>query len=81
MKTTHRATDTFAAADITALRNELMQAGLDSFQAGELITAFLAERGYGVCKGEARNAAARIEVAHCSIETLHHELNGLALFM
>lgn len=71
----------FATDDLVALRNDLLQAGLDSFQAGELISAFLMGRGYGVSQDEARHAAMRIEGSRCSVEALQSELEGLALMM
>ena len=38
----------FSVAEVAALRNELLQGGLDSFQTAELLKMFLAGRGYGV---------------------------------
>ena len=73
--------ETFAATDLTDLRLSLKNAGLDSWQAGELIGAFLAERGYGVSRNEACKAAARIESVGCNMERMRHELNQLALAM
>ena len=73
--------ETFAATDLQALRDELRASGLDSWQAGELIGAFLAQRGYGVSALEARSAAARMEALSCTIDTMRQELTQLALFM
>ena len=74
------ATD-FDQTDLEALRNEMLQAGLDCWQAGELIASFLAMRGYGVSAGDARSAASRIESASCSLECMRHELDRFALMM
>ena len=71
----------FATTDLTALRDELRQAGLDSWQAAELISAFLAIRGYGVSNHDARSAASRIESVGCSLQTMQEELGRLALVM
>lgn len=71
----------FPLADLSGLREELMQSGLDSRQAAELISAFLAGRGYGVSKDDARNAATRIDVPHCSFEMMQKELEALAYVM
>ena len=71
----------FAEADLSTLRQELMQSGLDSWQAAELISAFLTARGYGVSNHEARGAAARIESVGCSIKSMQEELERLALVM
>ena len=48
----------FAASDLNGLRDDLRAAGLDSWQAAELIGAFLVQRGYGVSNQDARSAAA-----------------------
>ena len=71
----------FSQEDLEALRRELLQAGLDTWQAGELITSFLAARGYGVSAGEARTVAGRIESASCSLDCMRQELHQLAFVM
>ncbi len=71
----------FSVAEVVALRNELLQGGLDSFQTAELIKMFLSGLGYGVSPESARDAACRIEGAGCDVESLHKELESLALVM
>ena len=71
----------FAATDLSSLRDELMQSGLDSWQAGELISAFLSGRGYGVSNHAARASASRIESVGCSLQCMQEELEKLALVM
>ncbi len=71
----------FTAYDLSSLREELQQAGLDSWQAAELISAFLNVRGYGVSNSEARTAASRIESLGCNIQCMQEELSRLALVM
>lgn len=71
----------FPLADLSSLRDELLQSGLDSRQAAELISAFLAGRGYGVSSDNARNVATRIDVPHCSFEAMQRELEALAYVM
>ena len=71
----------FATADLSTLRANLLQSGLDSWQAGEVISAFLSGRGFGVSHNEARRAATRIESFGCSIQCLREELSRLALVM
>jgi hypothetical protein len=66
---------------VTALRNELLQGGLDSFQTAELLKMFLVGRGYGISPESALDAAGRIEGMHCNVESLHKELETLALVM
>jgi hypothetical protein len=71
----------FSVAEVAALRNELLQGGLDSFQAAELLKMFLTGRGYGISPETALDAAGRIEGNGCNVETLHKELETLALVM
>jgi len=69
----------FSVAELSALRNELLQGGLDSFQAAELFHLFLAGRGYGVSTNAAKEAATRIEGSGCSLAVLQKELESLAM--
>ena len=71
----------FSAEDVANLRGELMQAGLDSWQAAELVSSFLAARGYGISSEGARSAVTRIDSLRCSLECMHAELELLALAM
>jgi hypothetical protein len=71
----------FSTPELAALRNELVQGGLDSRQAAELLQIFLAGRGYGVSPEAARDAVSRVEGAGCSLEVIQRELEGLALVM
>jgi hypothetical protein len=71
----------FAINDLSSLREELLQSGLDSWQAAELIGAFLSGRGYGVSSHAARHAATRIESVGCSLKCMQEELEKLALVM
>ncbi|MGC2162029.1 MAG: hypothetical protein WA634_08990, partial [Silvibacterium sp.] len=66
---------------LSNLRNELMQSGIDSWQAAEVLSAFLAGRGYGVIPEQARDAVVRLEGAGCSHECMQSELEELALVM
>ncbi|HEV3317763.1 MAG TPA: hypothetical protein VG488_12365 [Candidatus Angelobacter sp.] len=74
-------TDKFSVSEVAALRNELLQGGLDSFQTAELLKMFLVGRGYGISPESALDAAGRIEGMHCDVESLHKELESLALVM
>ena len=71
----------FTAADLRTWRDELRGAGLDSFQAAELIGAFLTQRGYGVSNQDARLAAGRMESLGCDLTAMRQELNQIALMM
>lgn len=78
---TPQTTEKFATADLTALRNDLLQTGLDAFQAAELISSFLMGRGYGVSHNDALDAATHIESERCSTEAMQNELERIALIM
>jgi hypothetical protein len=71
----------FTATDLSSLREELAQSGLDSWQAAELISAFLNTRGYGVSSHEARGAATRMESFGGSLKSMQEELEKLAFVM
>ncbi len=75
------ALEIFKAADLRTLRDELRGAGLDSFQAAELIGAFLTQRGYGVSTLEARMVAGRMEFLGGDLAAMRLELNQIALMM
>ncbi len=55
----------FSVPELTALRSELLQGGLDSRGAAELLQMFLAGRGYGVSPDVAMDAASKVEGSGC----------------
>ncbi len=67
--------------DLSALRSDLLQSGLDSWQAADLLSSFLVGRGYGVSNHDARHAASRLESTGCSLDLMQQELEKLALVM
>ena len=71
----------FSATDLLALRSELLQSGVDSFQAAEIVSSFLSGRGYGISNHEARSVASRIEVPGTTAEHIQSELERVALVM
>ncbi len=71
----------FTHSDLCGLREELRHSGLDSWQAAELISAFLNGRGYGVSNADARTAASRIESVGCNLQCMQEELSRLAYMM
>ncbi len=71
----------FPIADLSGLRDDLMQSGLDYWQAADIISSFLSGRGYGVSNHAARTAASRIESVGCSFRSMQEELEKLALVM
>jgi len=70
----------FTASDLSTLRSDLLQSGVDSFQAAELVTSFLSGRGYGISTDEARGVASTIEGVGCTVESIQAELERVAHF-
>ena len=74
--------DTFSSAELSALRNDLLQGVLfEPWEAAELLQVFLMGRGYGASPEAALGAVARVEMSGCSMPVLQRELEGLALVM
>ena len=71
----------FSTTELAALRNELIQNSLDSWDAARLVQLFLMGRGYGVSPEAALDAASRREGAGCALDVLQQELNRVALVM
>jgi hypothetical protein len=69
----------FSIPELSALRNELVEAGLDSRDAAEMLQVFLMGRGYGVSPEAALDAVSRVEGSGCSLEVIQTELNRIAL--
>ena len=75
------AIEKFPATELSGLREDLLQAGLDSRQVAELIRAFLTERGYGVSFDDARSAASDAEVLFGSLQRMQETLERVAVLM
>ena len=75
------ATEKFTIAEVSALRNELMQRMLDPAEAAELLQVFLMGRGYGVSPLAALDAASKMGAAGCSFAAIQKELEAVALVM
>ena len=71
----------FPMLELQELREGLLQNGLDSWQAAELISSFLSGRGYGVSRQSARDAVSRFEGVGHSIDGIQAELEKLAMVM
>jgi hypothetical protein len=71
----------FTPTDLMMLRAQLADASVDCFQAAEIVSNFLAGRGYGVSQQEARLAVERIDTARGSVEHLQAELERVAMVM
>src|SRR6185437_12413942 len=71
----------FPTVELQELRDGLLQNGLDTWQAAELVSSFLAGRGYGVSRQSARDAVIRFEGSGHSIDGIQAELEKLAMVM
>ncbi len=71
----------FSSGELAALRSELLQSGMDSWDAARLLQVFLMGRGYGVSPEAALDAASRVEGAGCSLDVIQKELDGIAMVM
>jgi hypothetical protein len=71
----------FGLTELTNLRNELAESGFDSFQAAQVLSTFLAGRGYGIGTEQARAAVMRLDHGSCSYDCMQKELERVALVM
>lgn len=71
----------FTPSDLLTLRGELLRAGVDTFQAAEIVASFLSGRGYGISSHEARSVATRIETPGITTEHIQAELERVARVM
>jgi hypothetical protein len=71
----------FSVTELANLRNELLHAGLDSWQAAEVVTSFLSGRGYGTNSEDVRSEVHHLEGVSCSFERMQEVLEKVALVM
>ncbi len=71
----------FPQRDLTLLRGELMREGLDCFQAADLLSMFMQQRGFGVSSSDARKAALHIEGIGFALAGMRAELERIAVAM
>lgn len=76
-----RRVEKFPQTELAGLRTELLQSGVDSWQAAELVTAFLSGRGYGADPNLVREAVLRFEGNQCTLECMQQELERVAYVM
>lgn len=70
----------FSPAELSNLRSDLLQSGFDSWQAAEVVSVFLAGRGYGASAFEVRNAVTEMDV-FASTESIQTVLEKVAYVM
>jgi len=68
----------FTLPELTALRSELLQSGLCSTDAAEVLQLFLAGRGYGISTEAAANVMSQLG-AGLPLEAVQKELDRVAL--
>ena len=71
----------FSTVEVATLRCNLVNGGLDSFQAAEIIKMFIAAHGYGISPERALDTANRLEATRRNVESFHRELEAVALAM
>lgn len=71
----------FPMPELQELREGLQQNGLDSWQAADLISTFLAGRGYGVSRQGVREAVSRLDLPGRTMDSMQAELEKLAMVM
>jgi hypothetical protein len=75
------AIEKFPATELTSLREDLLQSGLDSRHVAELVCGFLAERGYGVSHDDAHIVAESAGVLLGSLQRMQETLEKVAVSM
>jgi hypothetical protein len=68
----------FTLPELTALRSELLQSGLASTDAAEVLQLFVAGRGYGISTEAAVNVMSQLG-AGLPLEAVQQELDRVAL--
>jgi len=68
----------FSLPELTALRSELLQSGLASTDAAEVLQLFVAGRGYGISTEAAVNVMSQLG-AGLPLEAVQQELDRVAL--
>jgi hypothetical protein len=71
----------FPPSELASLRGKLMKLRTDSWQAAELVSDFLAGRGYGVNAGAMRTAVPELIVLRGSHEKMQSMLETVAYVM
>ena len=71
----------FSATELLGLQCDLQQIDIDSWQATELLAAFLNGRGYGVDAELVQESIVRLDRSQCDMDTMQSELERVALVM
>ncbi|HEY0757854.1 MAG TPA: hypothetical protein VGD59_01215 [Acidisarcina sp.] len=79
--TYNKMVEKFPVVELANLRNELLQSGLDSWQAAEVVSYFLAGRGYGTNSEDLRSSVHHLEDTSCTYERMQEVLERVAFVM
>jgi len=71
----------FSMSELTNLRNELLESRIDSWQAADVVSAFLAGRGYGVDTLTIRETVSRLDAFSGSTDAMQAALEAVAYVM
>jgi len=71
----------FSSDELTTLRDKLMRSRTDSWQAAELVSDFLAGRGYGVNTYAMRMVVAELAMLRASHDAMQSALETVAYVM
>jgi hypothetical protein len=71
----------FTSGELAKLRNEMMKCKMDSWQTADMVSAFLAGRGYGVNANAMRTAIPQMAMVGGSHEAMQAVLETCAFVM
>ncbi len=71
----------FSMSELEKLRHELLHSGIDTWQAADVVSAFLIGRGYGVNCLTMRDAVTRLDAYGGSTEAIQAVLETVAYVM
>ncbi len=71
----------FTPAELANLRTQLTKSKVDSWQTADIVSKFLAGRGYGVDTEVMRNAVPRLDILGGSNEVMQAVLETVAFVM
>jgi len=71
----------FSMSELTNLRNELLESPIDSWQAANVVSAFLVGRGYGADVVAIRDAVSRLDAFSGSTDAMQDALESMAYVM
>ncbi len=71
----------FSMSELASLRSELVQSGIDSWQAADVVCTFLAGRGYGVNTTLMRDAVLKLDPFGGSTDAMQEVLETVAYVM